>query len=486
MVSESEAHFNGIRESMTILRVTLCCLMLGMTALGQPSRAQVVNTWTELPESTPEPDVTKNVPMVYASQINRMILTGGLTVNDAPLYDTWSYDLDTNEWTLLIQGPTGAITPGRREFGMAYDPGRNLVIVFGGSDENFARFDETWILDLNATTPAWTLVNPPTGSPPATAAFQMTYDESADRVVTLVGGTFFPDETWLFDPGTYTWTQVFPATSPSPRDHFNIAYDPAHQVSILFGGHGPDRPNGEYYADTWTYNARTNEWTEIFPSGSIPIGRDRGQLTYIGNGTMVLFGGKLNSTGEALGDTWTFNLDQNQWVERTPSPSPPDQYWPAVAYHSAGRRAVRWGVGRATGEHVWTYEFSEGAVCNDRDGDGYGLPGDASCPGGADEDCDDTQVSIYPGAPELCDGVDNNCNLATDEAQCEDFDVNSDSLLDGVELAWVGRAFGSCSTNPVSEWWFAVDYTTDGCVDGEDLAILSSVWGCDAPGPVCE
>jgi plastocyanin len=30
-------------------------------------------------------------------------------------------------------------------------------------------------------------------------------------------------------------------------------------------------------------------------------------------------------------------------------------------------------------------------------------------------DCDDTEATVYPGAPELCDGLDNNCNLFTDE-----------------------------------------------------------------------
>ena len=41
----------------------------------------------------------------------------------------------------------------------------------------------------------------------------------------------------------------------------------------------------------------------------------------------------------------------------------------------------------------------------DLDLDGYG----------ADRDCDDTNAAINPGAPELCDGVDNNCNSQTDE-----------------------------------------------------------------------
>src|SRR5690606_23768254 len=39
--------------------------------------------------------------------------------------------------------------------------------------------------------------------------------------------------------------------------------------------------------------------------------------------------------------------------------------------------------------------------CPDADGDGYR---DAACGG---RDCDDTNAAIYPGATEVCDGVDN-------------------------------------------------------------------------------
>ncbi len=59
----------------------------------------------------------------------------------------------------------------------------------------------------------------------------------------------------------------------------------------------------------------------------------------------------------------------------------------------------------------------------DDDGDGYGDPGDAtvSCSAPSAEhttdasDCDPTDGSIHPGAPETCDGVDEDCDLSVDE-----------------------------------------------------------------------
>lgn len=123
-------------------------------------------------------------------------------------------------------------------------------------------------------------------------------------------------------------------------------------------------------------------------------------------------------------------------------------------------------------------------ACTDADRDGYGRPGASACAVPL-PDCDDASASIHPEAPDLCDGVDNDCDGRADEARCEDFDADGDGLVDGVELAWVGRAFAVCSSDPDSEWWGAVDYTADGCVEGDDLATLAAVWRCAAPGPVC-
>lgn len=54
----------------------------------------------------------------------------------------------------------------------------------------------------------------------------------------------------------------------------------------------------------------------------------------------------------------------------------------------------------------------------DNDGDGFmgALPGTvAGTPGSCGDDCNDNSASIHPGAPEVCDGVDNNCNGVIDE-----------------------------------------------------------------------
>jgi len=57
----------------------------------------------------------------------------------------------------------------------------------------------------------------------------------------------------------------------------------------------------------------------------------------------------------------------------------------------------------------------------DKDGDGYT----------SDVDCDDSDQDTYPGATEICDGVDNNCDGETDETEFEMYlDADRDSYGD--------------------------------------------------------
>ena len=63
-----------------------------------------------------------------------------------------------------------------------------------------------------------------------------------------------------------------------------------------------------------------------------------------------------------------------------------------------------------------TENTEEGVFFEDNDGDGF-LNG---------EDCNDEDASIYPGATEICDGIDNNCSNETDEGVLNLYYADSD------------------------------------------------------------
>ena len=56
---------------------------------------------------------------------------------------------------------------------------------------------------------------------------------------------------------------------------------------------------------------------------------------------------------------------------------------------------------------------------------------------------------------------------------CATFDANGDGTIDGIDLAWIGRAFGM-STQGAAEWVVSSDLDADGVVDGDDLAFLAT------------
>ena len=74
------------------------------------------------------------------------------------------------------------------------------------------------------------------------------------------------------------------------------------------------------------------------------------------------------------------------------------------------------------------------------------------------------------------------------EEVCIGYDGNLDERIDGVEIIWLGQAFGdSCDDPdvPEAEWWQPIDANFDCFVDGDDLAILASftVYGRSTADP---
>jgi len=90
--------------------------------------------------------------------------------------------------------------------------------------------------------------------------------------------------------------------------------------------------------------------------------------------------------------------------------------------------------------------------CPDADDDDYWVPG-PGCPGPPFSDCDDADAAVFPGAAEICDQRDNDCDGQVDEG----FDPDND-----------GR--GSCVDNCPAEWNPAQsDRDQDGQGDACDL-----------------
>jgi Bacterial Ig-like domain (group 3)/Galactose oxidase, central domain len=160
-----------------------------------------------------------------------------------------------------------------------------------------------------------------------------------------------------------TWTQLSPANSPPVRDDAAMAYDPATNQLLLFGGQGTTG----YLGDTWSWNGTT--WTQLSPANS-PSARYGAAMAYdAATGQLILFGG--NNIDGNPNDTWSWN--GTTWTQLSPATSPPGFDSLAMAYDDSTDQLV------LVGNSTWTWNGSTWSeTAPGGDGGGGKLAYDAS------------------------------------------------------------------------------------------------------------
>jgi hypothetical protein len=120
---------------------------------------------------------------------------------------------------------------------------------------------------------------------------------------------------------------------------------------------------------------------------------------------------------------------------------------------------------------------------NDGDGHGAGSPIENACPGDltglstVGDDCDDSDPAVFPGADELCDGRDGNCDGAPDAGALDAPEWHADRDGDGYGTAAATRA---CAA--------PAGHVADGtdCDDSDSLSFPGGVEICDSRDNDCD
>jgi hypothetical protein len=115
--------------------------------------------------------------------------------------------------------------------------------------------------------------------------------------------------------------------------------------------------------------------------------------------------------------------------------------------------------------------------CRDADFDGFGSPPAHWCPGGLEEDCDNYDDRVYPGSPEVCDGVNNDCDDPTWPDPIGD-DVDADS--DDVPVCAGDCHDGNAAIYPDAPW--ACDGVNNDCNDPTYPAVPADELDVDGDG----
>jgi len=271
------------------------------------------------------------VGMAFDPATNSTLLFGGVQGYYTALGDTWTLDVaGGGGWSQL--SPANS-PPAREGPGMAHDAATGTVVLFGGTTGLFGSggvdLNDTWI--WNGTN--WTQVFPSVSPPPRRFDGQgMAYDAVSGNVIMFGGaiqGNTVLGDTWAWNGTTQTWTQLSPATSPSPRAFAGMSSGGPTGSVVLFGG----SDYTQNFSDTWIWNGST--WQQQSPSSSPPARSGQSMAFDDSISKVALFG------GYSFNDTWTW--DGTTWTQLMPASAPPDRYSFGMDYDSVAHAVVLFG-----------------------------------------------------------------------------------------------------------------------------------------------
>lgn len=210
--------------------------------------------WHEVPVVNPHPFTAFEQCMVYDQSVRKMVIFGGPTAGYDDGDRAWTFDVDTERWTPRPASPQPSV---RMSHSMVYDPVRRVSWLFGGG---------TWpnpgndLWAFNATAGTWERVTPSGPIPAARRFAAMAYDSQRDLILMFGGvqddASAFND-TWAFRPATRTWQQLSPTSPPTAGFSYaeDLAYDTDNDVFIL-------HKNGEF----WLFRVSSSGGDTVPPS----------------------------------------------------------------------------------------------------------------------------------------------------------------------------------------------------------------------------
>ncbi|MEO8181354.1 MAG: hypothetical protein ABI895_21160 [Deltaproteobacteria bacterium] len=291
--------------------------------------------------------------LVYDAARAVTLAAGGRPAADtgASFSDTWAWD--GRSWASVAAG-----LPARGFITGTYDSGRGVSLTYGGLDvPATARVYFSQVLERGAG--AWILRS---GFPGNRSGAGLSYD-SARAVTTLFGGfdgIRWRNEIWQWN-GT-DWLErcnVAPCNQmrPSVRENAVFVYDPARQVTLLFGGFGDGAVRGE----TWTWDGST--WSQRLPPAS-PSPRHSCAAAYDPSTQRIFVFGGVRDDGET-NELWAW--DGTTWEQRTQTEGPAARRDARLAWDTARKRGVLFG-GRSGSSEVDFWELSlTGNSCSTED-----------------------------------------------------------------------------------------------------------------------
>jgi len=300
------------------------------------------NTWRKMAPAQ-HPTRRLSPAMAYDASSDRVVLFGGDSGTE--LGDTQAYDANGDSWSVM---KAGVRPSARNDAALAYDAQSQRTVLFGATSE-------LWAYD--ATADAWSLPTVVAPVPWQRAGHTMTYDPAADRIV-LFGGwrylTEFSNETWTYDYDAHTWSDVSTVPAPSPRGWHSAAFDAQSSRLIVFGG---EAGAGPLPSETWAFDLANRTWTDMRPASG-PSPRSGHAAAYDPeSGRVIIYGGRT-AAGQPTDETWAYDYRTNTWTDVSPATSPPPLAYAGLASDEVRGRLLLFGGETASGptDETWAFD----------------------------------------------------------------------------------------------------------------------------------
>ena len=336
------------------------------------------------------------------------IFWGGVNSDLGRLNTGGRYNPTSDTWTPT---GTGANLPVARNQHSAVWTGTEMI-VWGGRDATAGGVNSGG--RYNPATDSWQ----PTGG--GANLPSKRYGHSAqwtgDRMVVWGGsGTFNSDLTGgRYDPASDSWSAVSTSGAPSsPESHTSVW---TGSEMIVWGKLGPAGNTGG------RYNPITDDWNSTSIGSGVPSARGAHVAVWV-DGEMIIWGGSASSVTVNTGSRYDPATDT--WSPTSTGANVPTPRTNASAVWT-GTEMIVWGgfyqTPLGTGGRYCKPCAASYLYHRDRDSDQFGdptttqttcnpipIPGFVSTSG----DCLDTNAAVYPGATQICDGLNDDCSDAS-------------------------------------------------------------------------
>ncbi|MBL9079611.1 MAG: hypothetical protein JNL08_19060 [Planctomycetes bacterium] len=241
----------GVAMAPCPLRGSLLRHGTGPSAPGSALTWEWASEWRLVPTAT-SPGTSLVFPALASEPGGTVLLFGG-AVGGVPNNASWRFT--GTDWTPL--SPGNAPAP-RSQHGMALDPARARVVLFGGLSAGNAPLGDTWEWDGANWTQMATAIAPSARANPA-----MAYDPAAG-VLLFGGGIYNASGTaqadfWRWN-GT-TWQAIPAGGGPTARARATMTFDPVRQRTVVTGGFAAQLLATTAVAGTWEWDGAS--WANI-------------------------------------------------------------------------------------------------------------------------------------------------------------------------------------------------------------------------------